>query len=503
MRLVGISLSLVFCAAGVVLQTAEAKAEAGSRHQSLMRISYETQLPVHRKVTVGFKKSMIVEVPRDLKDVVVSDPKVVDALVQTANRIYLIGKDIGTANAFFFDQDGERIMTLEISVERDPRPLEAVLDKLIDGANIKVQVLNDTFILTGQVRNAADASRAAKLARRFAQVDGKTDGLAEEKVVNMLSVAGSEQVMLKVVISELKRDAIKRLGMNGLNAFTQNGKGLFTSSELQFPLTGNTASNNYALGATCNLAGDEDTVTQLLPTQTLADIQSLDVIPQAIGANNFDCVSRSLEAFERHGLGRILAEPNLTAVSGETATFNSGGEFPVQSVEDGEVKVEYKDFGVSLGFTPVVVSDGLISLKISTIVSEIDATLSTAFGQGLSKREANTSVELPSGGSMAIAGLISDTTRQNIDRTPGLGRIPVLGTLFRSRDFQSSETELVIIVTPYLVKPTHRRHLDRADKNFMPASDLKASFLGQLNRIYGEKAEIAAGSTKDVGWIVE
>ncbi len=486
---------------GLVFQTATAKADAGSRHQSFMRVSFDTHLPIHRKVTVGHKKSMIVEVPRDLRDVVVSEPLIVDALVQTANRVYLIGKDIGNANAFFFDQNGERIMTLEISVERDPRPLEDMLNKLIPNAAIKVEVMADTFILTGTVPRPIDANRASDLARRFAVPDAKNEGKSQSKVVNYLAVQGKEQIMLKVTIAEMNRDVIKRFGVNGSNFFL-NQQNSFASTFLDFPVTGGTGINNYLLG---NVGGEDCIVPGGIGVPgTVGNLgQGAATFPNNIPGGSFNCVTKTLEAFERSGLSRILAEPNLTTISGETASFLAGGEFPIQIFEDGGFGVEYKQFGVSLAFTPFVLSSGRISLKLSTEVSDVDATLSTTTGIGIAVRRANSTVELPSGGSMAIAGLISDNTLQNIDKVPGLGKLPILGTLFRSRDFRSQETELVIIITPFLVKPTHRSQLARADKNFMPASDLKGNFLGQLNRIYGEKTEIAAGSTKDVGWIVE
>ena len=212
---------------------------------------------------------------------------------------------------------------------------------------------------------------------------------------------------------------------------------------------------------------------------------------------------------ERDGLVRTLAEPNLTAVSGETAKFLAGGEFPIPVVDsDGKLSVTFKEFGVGLAFTPVVMSEGRISLKIETEVSELtDAgavTLSNISIPALKKRQAKSTVELPSGGSLAIAGLISDDTRQNIDGFPGLKDVPMLGTLFRSRDFTKNETELVVIVTPYMVRPTARQNLARPDDGLAPASDLKANFLGHLNRVYGKGRELPPGGLKgDYGFIVE
>jgi pilus assembly protein CpaC len=226
-------------------------------------------------------------------------------------------------------------------------------------------------------------------------------------------------------------------------------------------------------------------------------------------AGNNVRMANALRALERDGLVRTLAEPNLTAVSGEAANFLAGGEFPIPVVDsDGKLTVMFKKFGVGLAFTPVVLSEGRISLKIDTEVSELTqdgAVVLSGFSiPALKTRTARSTVELPSGGSLAVAGLLSDQTRQNIDGFPGLKDVPVLGTLFRSRDYIKQETELVVIVTPYVVRPTARQNLARPDDGLAPASDLKANFLGHLNRIYGKGREMPTGGLKgEYGFIVE
>jgi len=226
-------------------------------------------------------------------------------------------------------------------------------------------------------------------------------------------------------------------------------------------------------------------------------------------AGNNVRMANALRALERDGLVRTLAEPNLTAVSGEAANFLAGGEFPIPVVDsDGKLTVMFKKFGVGLAFTPVVLSEGRISLKIDTEVSELTqdgAVVLSGFSiPALKTRTARSTVELPSGGSLAVAGLLSDQTRQNIDGFPALKDVPVLGTLFRSRDYIKQETELVVIVTPYVVRPTARQNLARPDDGLAPASDLKANFLGHLNRIYGKGREMPTGGLKgEYGFIVE
>jgi pilus assembly protein CpaC len=212
---------------------------------------------------------------------------------------------------------------------------------------------------------------------------------------------------------------------------------------------------------------------------------------------------------EREGLVRTLAEPNLTAVSGETAKFVAGGEYPIPVTDNtGKVSVSFKEFGVVVAFTPVVLSEGRISLRIASEVSELSDDGAITLGgyniKALKKRQANSVVELPSGGSLAIAGLISDTTAQNMEGIPGIKDMPVLGALFRSRDFSRNETELVMIVTPYMVRPTSARNLATPDKGLAPASDLKANFLGQLNRVYGPREAPRDGGLKgNYGFIVD
>jgi pilus assembly protein CpaC len=220
-------------------------------------------------------------------------------------------------------------------------------------------------------------------------------------------------------------------------------------------------------------------------------------------------VTKALRALERDGLIKTLAEPNLTAISGESAKFLAGGEFPIPLVDSqGQTTVTYKEFGVGISFTPTVLSEGRISLKIESEVSELTdqgaVTLTLISIPALKVRRANSTIELPSGGSLALAGLIADNVRQNIDGFPGLKDVPVLGTLFRSRDFIKQETELVVIVTPYLVKPVSRQELARPLDGLGEASDRKANFLGYLNKIYGTESVAPVGDLKgDYGFIVE
>ncbi len=406
-------------------------------------------------VKIGLNKSLIVRLPRPARDILVGNQKIVDAVLRTAKTTYLLGKTVGQSNVFFFDAQGRQILNLEVQVERDLAVLKRMLRRLVSRNNIKLDSINDTVILTGTVSNSSEARRAADLAARFTG-DPK-------KVLNMLTTAGKDQVLLKVSVVEMQRTVLKQLGVDLSNTLNIGSTVINLATANPFTLFGSPLSTT-ALAGTAQSGGDS--------------------------------VSATLRAMERNGLTRTLAEPTLTAISGESAKFLAGGEFPVPSSRDsdGNVVVEFKPFGVGLSFTPTVLSEGRISMKISTEVSETTsenafvlggATQTTLTVPGLRVRRAETTVELPSGGSMVMAGLIQETTKQNLNGVPGIKDIPVLGALFRSRDFQSAETELVVIVTPYIVQPTSRGALSDPDQNFRQANDAQTMLLGRLNKVYG------------------
>ncbi|MGQ0674167.1 MAG: type II and III secretion system protein family protein [Hyphomicrobium sp.] len=482
------------------------EAEVGE-HQSVIRIRESERLPQTRAIKVGRNKATMIEMPRSLRDVMVSAPEIMDAVVQTSNRVHLIGKKVGQSNVFFFDENGEQILTLEVAVEQDTGMLDAMFRRLLPGSAIKSEILNETVILTGSVRSPVDASRATDLASRFIMSAPESNTREKAKVINLLAVEGEEQVMLKVTVAEVQRSLLKQFGIN-IGAELNSGNfatSLLTQNAL--PLT-----SAAGLGSLGEIGSDT-----ALPFGTgcramLPTIAGTVVGNSGAAGGGFigdSCIAHTLRALERNGLVKTLAEPNLTAVSGESAKFLAGGEYPIPTVDgDGGLGVTYKEFGVGVSFTPTVLSEGRISLKIETEVSELSntgaVTISSISIPALKKRQANSTVELPSGGSLALAGLISEDTRQNIDGFPGLKDVPVLGTLFRSRDFVKQETELVVIVTPYMVRPTSRQALGRPLDGLADPSDRKANFLGHLNRIYGKGETAPAGDLKgDYGFIVE
>ncbi len=480
-----------------------------AEHQSVLRIKESDRLPQSRSIKVGKNKSMMIEMPRNLRDVMVSAPEIMDAVVQTSNRVHLIGKKVGQSNVFFFDEHGEQILILEVAVEPDTGMLDAMYRRLIPGSNIKSEILNETVILTGTVRSPVDSSRAADIASRFIVTAPEGNQREKLKVINMLGVEGEEQVMLKVTVAEVQRTMLKQFGIN-LGAQINSGNFSTTIlTENALPLTAAAGLGTLpvvAIPTTGALAG-----ALALFNQGPAGAGSPYGNSGVDSAGNFGDtqITKAMRALERNGLVKTLAEPNLTAVSGESAKFLAGGEYPVPVVDtDGGIAVSFKEFGVGVAFTPTVLSEGRISLKIETEVSELTNVGGLAIADisipALKKRQAKSTVELPSGGSIALAGLISEDTRQNIDGFPGLKDLPILGTLFRSRDYIKNETELVVIVTPYLVRHTSRKDLGRPLDGLADPSDMKANFLGHLNRIYGKGSAMPAGGLKgDYGFIVE
>ncbi len=424
-------------------------------------------------------RSAVIDLPVDARDVLVSNPQIAEAVLRTPRRIYVLGLKSGVTDAMFFDGAGHRLLSLNIRVDQNTSALADTINRVIPGSQVRVEGINDSVILSGTVQNAGDADRAVQIAKATVS--------KPEQVLNMLGIAGKDQVMLKVRIVEMDRQVIKQLGVNWNVLINQAGGATIAAIQ--------TAST---YGINSNILGG---------------------LGGKIGKTwgNGTSVVGDVQAFERVGLTRTLAEPNLTAISGEAAKFLVGGEFPVPTGEDttGKVSVEFKPFGIGLGFTPVVLSSGRISLKMSTEVSELSNVgsfnLSTGAGgptlvvPALTVRRAETTVEMPSGGSLMIAGLLQDKSEQDLDSLPGVKDLPILGALFRSRDYLAGQTELVIIVTPYLVSPTSPAELQTPVDGLDMASDVDTLLLGRLNKSYNHEPEATSGRTYQgpYGYVVE
>lgn len=470
----------------------------------VVQVSTRNGTPAHQRITLGLGKAAIVEIDADARDVLVSNPDIVDAVVRTPRRIFLMGQKGGQTNAFFFDGQGKQIASIDIRVEKDTTDLAKLIKLSFPDTDIKAQAINDTVVLTGHVASAAESQRAQEIAAKFAGDD--------KKVVNVLQIRSSEQVMLKVRIAEMQRSVAKQFGIDLSSAMMAAGIPMTFGTSNQFGLVGHALSDlsGGQVGSVCADHFFPTTVSQAVSATgssgNTANTTTTTTIPCA-SPNN---LQGTVKALEQVGLMHMLAEPNLTAVSGETAKFLAGGEFPVPVARDrdGNITVSYKQFGVGLSFTPVVLGPGRISLQLSSEVSELTSlgayTIagSTATSgitlPALNVRRAETTVELPSGGSFAVAGLMQHNTKQVLDAFPGAKDLPILGALFRSRDFSNEETELVVLVTAYLVKPTQEAKLSAPTDGFVPPTDLETILLGRLNAVYSQdktsaRAEVPGG----------
>ena len=459
------ALSVALIAAGACIAQGALAAEpmAGSAGSPLQVVGSDAN---SRFVQLGIGKSVVIDLPRDIKDVLVAEPKFANAVIRSTRRAYLIGVAVGQTNIYFFDADGKQIAGFDVAVTRDLNGVRAMLQKLLPNSDVRVDGVGEGVMLSGSVANASESQQAVDVA-------GRLVGDAS-KVVNNLTIRGRDQVMLKVTVAEVQRDIIKQLGID------LSGSLSYGSSVLNFNNTNPFTALGQPLVAANEIAG------------------------------SFKSVNATLRAMERAGVIRTLAEPNLTAISGESANFLAGGEFPVPSgytcdpaTKVCQLGVTFKKFGVGLNFTPVVLSEGRISLRVMTEVSELSNENSIQIVQGnatqtipaIKTRRAETTVEIPSGGALAMAGMIQEQTKHQISGLPGLMQLPILGTLFKSRDYVNRQTELMVIVTPYIARAVAPKDLSRPDDGFADSSDPAAILLGRLNRIYGAPGQPAPAPT--------
>ncbi|NDB68279.1 MAG: type II and III secretion system protein family protein [Methylocystaceae bacterium] len=477
-----IAFSLAVCA---ITQSSLVCAAPAKTQKAPVQSTLSHEPALTKSISLGVGKSIIVDLPRDASEIFVGNPQVANAIVRSARKLYIIAIAGGQTTIFASDQDGRQIGTIDISVGRDVQELDRLLKAAMPNSIINLRTVDDTIILSGTVESAGDAQKAYDIALGFvgggaggqqagaAATGGAGAGASNSKVINSLTIRGRDQVMLKVTISEIKREIMKQLGITDAVA-----RGSWGTILQQNPLG-------------LNLQQLSNGVTKLGPIDKLTDLAG----PFGIGAQ--------LKAFERSGVARTLAEPTVSAVSGESAKFTAGGEMPVptgQTCQAGActTQIGFKSYGVTLNFEPVVLAEGRILLRVATEVTEMDPTNSINFSNtaasasvnvpGFLTRKNETSVELPSGGSIVSAGLIQSHSRAVINGFPGLMNLPVLGTLFRSRDYQRDETELLVIVTPYIVKPIAPSQIAKPTDGFSDPSDPQGLFLGRVNRIYSTTA---------------
>jgi pilus assembly protein CpaC len=485
--------------------------------------------------------SMAIDLPADARDVIVPNPLVAEAMLHSPRRITIIGLTPGETDAVVLDNAGRTILSLRVRVDAGVSALQDTLSRVMPGTDVHAEAVNDSVILTGTVYSPGEADRASQVARAFVS--------APEKVINMMTIAGSDQILVKARVIEVQRNVIKQLGLStdlvindGIqahgfsrsNTYAVNGGSQSGGDGLCFGQRGARATNYNDSVTTTTTTRDGVTTEHTVQTHvgddlnfdrnTVTDITGgiVEGVISGVVSSAFQTITGTnanacLDAFERVGLVRTLAEPNITTANGENAEFLAGGEFPVPVGQDSgpdgtRVTIEFKPYGVRLAVRPIVLSPGRISLQLSTEVSELTSLGAFTLGgansalviPGLSVRRTSNTVELPSGGSLMIAGLLKEDTRQNVDKFPGLGDVPVLGALFRSRDYLSGETELVIIVEAYIVSPTSPGRLQTPADGLRIANDAQTILFGQLNQHYG-RADVAAdaGWTGPVGYVIE
>src|SRR3984885_12647261 len=459
--------------------------------------------PATQRLQLGVGQSVIFDLPEEAGEIYVGDPNVANAIVRSARRVYISGVANGQTSIFALARDGRRIAVIQVSVGRNVAELSNLLNTAIPGNQIHVRTVENTIILTGSVASAEEAQKALDIANGFVNDSaasgppatsisisngssgagpgassgsgGKASNSAPGKVINALTIRGADQVSLRVTVAEIRRDIIKQLGVN------LSGSGPNGSFNLDNPFAINGA-----------VATSEGVLNWVKGSQSL---------------------SANLQAFERQGVAHTLAEPTVTAVSGETAKFLAGGTVPILNNVQCQPVCQYgfiqQPYGVTLNFTPIVLSPGRIQLRIATEVTDIDPTTQVTFSgitiPGFRTRSNTTTVELPSGGSVASAGLISTQTEQAINGFPALMDLPVLGALFRSRDYQRNETELLITVTPYIAHAVDPSQVVRPDQNFQDASDPQTWFLGRVNRIYSSSQSLQPmpGYAGKIGFITQ
>lgn len=397
-------------------------------------------------MSVALGKSRTVRLDRTYTELSVGNPDIADVVPITDRSVYVLGKKIGATNLTVYGPNKQVLAVVDIAVTNDLLGLKTQLHELLPGERIEVRAVNDSIVLTGEVTSAPAAQRAAAIAERF----------APEHVLNQMSVRGSQQVMLQVRVSEVKRSLANRLGL----------KPSFH--------VGNPGKTSFAF-------------TTLDPVDTTR----FGLTAATVGATGgFASLTALIDALEQNGLVKTLAEPNLVALSGDTANFLAGGEFPIPVAQTGGpgglpvITVAFKQFGVSLSFTPTVLEGDLINMVVAPEVSEIDRTNAvevTGFSiPGISTRRATTTVELRDGQGFAIAGLLQNDITNTVRQLPGLGNVPILGALFRDTDFLRNETELVIIVIPHLVKPAPASALLAPTDSFVPATELDGFLYGRV-----------------------
>ena len=449
-------------------------------------------------VTLG--KAELVDVAGDISDVLVANPSIVDVMAVQSNRLYLVGVSIGDTNLIALDANGDVLKKLDVHVKYDLAAIQGLVESLFPGEDVTVGAVHDQVILTGTVSSPDVATKVADVIDHYVgsiQGAGSADG---ELVSSLLEVRGEQQVMLQVKIVEASRTVLKELGVESNFNDTTNSTASFFGNTIGTSQYGSATASNpaqalFSTGAGIALSQD--------PTGSLGLLFDS-------GINGIGALGLFLNALEEEDLVNILAEPNLTAVSGEQAGFLAGGEFPIPTGRDqtGNIVIDYREFGVSLNFRPIVLSDDRISLQMNTEVSSLDFSNAVVLADltvpGLDIRRAETTVEIPSGGSLMIAGLLKSEAIQGMSGLPGVMDTPILGDLVSSDSFQREETELLVIVTPYLVEPyEEKQRADRLPPEERHGNPLASAFAMNLRRAFEVEDDELFASDNKYGYLLD
>jgi pilus assembly protein CpaC len=401
-------------------------------------------------LTIDVRKGRVIRLPRPAATVFVADPEIADVQAQSASIVYLFGRRTGSTSLYAIDENDQLLVRAAVVVQHNLPALRQAIEDVVPDARVTVRTVDGSLVLDGQVENPVQAQELRELAERFLGKD--------ETLLYRVRVAAPTQVNLRVRVAEVSRDVLKEFGINWEAIF---------------------ANGNFTFGLVSGRPVS-DGVGNFLRSPTGAD--------SAFGSwrSGDDFINTALDALAEEGLVNVLAEPNLTALSGETASFLAGGEFPipVDSNDDG-LEIQFKQFGISLAFTPTVLSSSRISLRVRPEVSDLSEkgaiTINGLTIPALATRRAETTVELGSGQSFAIGGLLSSDIENRLRKYPGIGDLPVLGALFRSTRFRSNETELVILVTPYLVRPVDEPRMALPTDGYRAPSDVERILMGRLH----------------------
>ena len=413
-----------------------------------------TQL-INDEFKVPIFKSRNLTMNQAVSRVSIGNDKIADILILRAKELYIVGKTLGTTNIMVWDEEDKLVDIINIEVTHDLNSLRQRLFHYLPGEDIGVETSQGQLVLSGQSTSLAKMNTAVELARGYAEA--ASVGKVRSRVLNMISIGGGHQVMLEVTVAEVSTEISRKF-----------------DSKMSLTFTGSNGTGGIVKGIGAGLGSS--ITSGFFGSLINGDMQF-----------NF-----ALDVAKQNGLAKILAEPNLTALSGQKAEFLAGGEFPVPVPSEEGTTVQFKDFGVGVSFVPTILDSGKINLNLKILVSELSnshgvgvtptGSSSTLIVPSIVKRTAETTVELADGQTIAIGGLLSDSLRDSVTKIPGLGDIPILGQLFRSHEYISGQTELVIMVTPRLVRPFNKKGISLPTDGFVPVSDMEFYLLGTMTR---------------------